>query len=494
MADNQLQITDQLVRQLIDASIKTHTATIKEINDTIWKNPELAWHETTAHDTICNYFDSLGSDYRVRRHAYGIETSLLVEATTVDVSIQPIIPLHGSSRTVVFNAEYDALPNMTLIPNTDPPQYKPAHACGHNLIASASVAAFIACWQTLKATKHPGTVRLLGTPAEESGGGKIKLLQAGAYVNIDACMMVHPGPLASDESLRALAFTRSLASQRITASFGGLASHAGFAPWNGKNALDALVAAYVGISTLRQQLKPSLRVAGIVTQGGKAANIIPDYTSAEYSIRAGSRKDLDDLREKVTDCFEAGGKAAGCTTKVDATRSAYWDLLSNESLCKAFTCHMNEFGVKTVYQLPEITDDPGNVSHFCPAMHGAFFIASGGAVNHTPKFAEAAGTEDAFKRALDCSKGLAAVGFDVLTRGMAASVKDSYALDISAKAAAVAQDYGKGVPTQEQINSLWASPPPPLEALLKAPGIRKEQVVAALMAVDAFFDQKRGLL
>ncbi|KAH0565070.1 hypothetical protein GP486_001538 [Trichoglossum hirsutum] len=281
------------------------------------RNPELAWKEYTAHDKICDYFESLGSDYLVIRHAYEIDTSFLIQATNNKPSENYVFPPSDSPPVVVFNAEYDALPNMALIPDTDPPQYKPAHACGHNLIASASIAAFIGCWEALKFTGCPGIVRLLGTPAEESGGGKIKLLESGAYYRVDACMMVHPGPLTSDPDLRALAFTRSLASQRVTVDYGGVASHAGLAPWKGKNALDAVVTSYVGISALRQQLEPSLRVAGIITNGGKAANVIPDHTRAEYSIRAETRKDLDDLREKVVRCFEAGGQAAGCTADVD---------------------------------------------------------------------------------------------------------------------------------------------------------------------------------
>jgi len=161
---------------------------------------------------------------------------------------------------------------------------------------------------------------------------------------------------------------------------------------------------------------------------------------------------------------------------------------------------MNEFGVKTVYKLPEITDNPGaatdqgNVSHSCPAMQAIFFIESGGAVNHMPAFADAAGKEDAFLRAIDCAKGLAAVGFDVLVDGgRATEIQNSYVLDISAKAAAVAHEFGKELPSQEQIDRLLASPPPPLQKLL-TPGLSREQVIAALMAVDAYFDSKRGLL
>ncbi|KJK85499.1 hypothetical protein H633G_10656 [Metarhizium anisopliae BRIP 53284] len=499
MDSNSRQISDETIVQTIEKSITNHREAVKKINDEIFKNPELAWEEITAHNAICDYFSSLGPDYKVHRHAYGIETSFLIEATQelskVDTtSLTPSsTSSHVNPRTIVYNAEYDALPNMNVVQGTDPPEYIPAHACGHNLIASASIAAFIACWEVLKSTHSPGTVKLLGTPAEENGGGKIKLLEAGAYANVNACVMVHPGPLASDETLKAVAFTRSLASQRLTADFKGLASHAGGAPWHGKNALDALVTSYVAISTLRQQLRPDLRVAGVVKEGGTASNVIPDHTVAEYSIRATSRTDLEDLCDKVTRCFVSGGQAADCDTNVDA-RAAYWETSSNPELCCGFTKRMNEFGVKTVYELPEITDNPGNVSHYCPAMQAAFFIESDGAVNHTPEFAKAAGTDDAFMRAIDCAKGLPAVGFDVLTDDKRANETQAiYVSDILAKAAAVAQTYGKTVPSQEQVNALIASPPHPIQRLLKTPGFSRHQVIAALMAVDAYLDKKRGL-
>ncbi|KAH8808671.1 hypothetical protein F5884DRAFT_379288 [Xylogone sp. PMI_703] len=502
MGGESLQFTDGSIRQAIEKSIGDHKDAIKKINYAIFENPELAWHELTAHDAICDYFDSLGPDYTVHRQAYDIKTSFLIEATTraPNTVTIPSELQHRRLRTIVYNAEYDALPHMAVAPGTDPPQYKSAHACGHNLIASASIAAFIACWETLKLMGLPGTVKLLGTPAEESGGGKIKLLQAGAYNGVSACMMVHPAPLASDKSLRALAFTRSLASQRLIVDFEGVASHAGLAPWHGKNALDALVVSYAAISALRQQLHPSLRVAGIITNGGKAANIIPDHSRAEYSIRAPSRNDLDRLREKVTKCFESGAQATGCTTNVNNARAAYWDIISNPQLCEYFTKRMNEFGVKTVYALPEITDDPGaasdqgNVSHYCPAMQAALFIESDGAVNHTPAFAKAAGTEDSFTRAIDCAKGLAAVGLDVLVDAQkAADVRKSFVSDVSEKGATVAREFGNEVPSQSQIDKLLAFPPPPVQAMLKTPGISREHIIGALMAADIYLDKSTGL-
>ncbi|KAI9767088.1 MAG: hypothetical protein M1840_005876 [Geoglossum simile] len=490
-----IQLSEGMIRDLIETAIGQHSGGVKKINDTIWSSPELAWHETTAHDAICDYFDSLGSDYRVTRQAYGINTSFQVEAR----NDPPPSGSRKSPRTIVFNAEYDALPGMALVENTDPPQYQPAHACGHNLIASSSIAAFVACWETLKATGGTGIVRLLGTPAEERGGGKIRLLEAGAYIGVDACMMVHPGPMTSDKSLTALSFTRSLASQRIPVAFEGLASHAGFAPWKGRNALDALVASYVSISALRQQLKPTLRVSGIITCGGKAANIIPDHTAAEFSIRAESRKELDGLREKVTHCFESGAKGANCTVTVNSTRRAYWDMLSNSVLCECFTKCMNDFGIKTVYRLPEITDNPGAASDqgkmgtSSLAIQPTFFIQSGDAANHTPAFATAAHTDDAFVRAMACSKGLAAVGYKVLTDDKVANaVASEFELAISEKVATLLHDYGVKPPTQQDISCLSASLPPPLQRFLETPSVARERVFRALMATDMFVDRLRG--
>ncbi|KAF8249128.1 amidohydrolase [Wilcoxina mikolae CBS 423.85] len=391
-------------RRTIENSIGRHKAWIAdEINKKIWKNPELAWKEHQAHDTICNFFDSLGDDYKVTRSAYDIDTCMTVEAGT------------GSGRLVVFNAEYDALPRMGL-------NGLPAHACGHNLIASASVAAFIAASEALKDSNGTGRLRLLGTPAEESGGGKVRLIGRGAYDDVDACIMVHPGPkFVENPELAAVSVTSTLASQRVSVSFHGKSSHAGFAPWEGKNALDALVISYVNISALRQQLKPTTRVCGIITEGGKAPNIIPDHTSAEFSIRAIRRDELRELCNKMKRCFEAGAAAADCQTE-SKPHGPYLDTRANQTLCARFTEHMNEFGSLVINELPGFSDNPGastdqgNVSYVCPSIEPTFAIdAKDGVVNHNPGFTETAGTEDAFERAMACGKGMAAVAYEVLT-------------------------------------------------------------------------------
>ncbi|KAK6538456.1 hypothetical protein TWF694_010041 [Orbilia ellipsospora] len=384
---------------------------------------------------------------------------------------------------------------MKIEGGTDSIERKPAHACGHNLISSASIAAFIACWEALKQSGSPGCVRLLGTPAEERGGGKLSLLKAGAYIDVDACVMAHPGPLVSDDSLKSCAITSSLASKRIVAGFSGVAAHAGLAPWEGRNALDALVNSYVSIATLRQQLLPSQRINGIITNGGKATNIIPDQARAEFSVRAENRKDLEDLCQKMIHCFEAGAMATGCSVQVDNNRAAYWNLVSNDVLCKEYTRQMNKFDSKTVYSYPGVSDmpgaatDQGNVSYFLPAMEAAFFIESNGAVNHTPKFADAAGTEDAFNRALEVGKGLAGLAFEVLTnQPFRQEVKKSFEQVILTKAEDQMRinSFNSSI-TRASIESLLLSSMPTLIPLYKEEKISSEQAMGALMATDTNF-------
>lgn len=205
---------------------------------------------------------------------------------------------------MAFNAEYDALPGI-------------GHACGHNLIATSSIAAFIATCEAVKSVKDIGyTVRLLGTPAEESGGGKVRLINAGAYKDVDACLMVHPTPMAPGNpdllSMATVVEGGFLANDKVKVTFTGKPAHAAAAPWEGINALDAVVSAYVSISMLRHQILPTQKVHGVIVNGGDRPNIIPMTATVDYYIRSPSKKTLKPLTEKVIKCFEAAATATGC--------------------------------------------------------------------------------------------------------------------------------------------------------------------------------------
>lgn len=257
----------------------------------------MAFKECNAHNHICEIFESLGAEYQVYRQAYGIKTALEV-----------IFTRGNGGRIVVFNAEYDALPGM-------------GHACGHNLIATASIAAFLATCETMSslyADQVGFSIRLLGTPAEEGGGGKLLLIKAGAYKCVDACFMVHPFPVLSGDSDLISSSSCSgqyLANDKVAVTFTGKPAHASAAPWEGVNALDAVVSAYVNISMLRQQILPTEKIHGVVLRGGDRPNVIPASTTVEYYIRSNTVKTLKPLTEKVLNCFEAAATATGCAVE-----------------------------------------------------------------------------------------------------------------------------------------------------------------------------------
>lgn len=213
-------------------------------------------------------------------------------------------------RVVAFNAEYDALPGI-------------GHACGHNLIATSSIASFLATCETvnaLYADEIGYSVRLLGTPAEEGGGGKLHLIDAGAYNDVDACFMVHPFPVLSGAPHLLSSSSCSgqyLANDKVKVTFTGKPAHASAAPWEGVNALDAVVAAYVNISMLRQQILPTQKIHGVVLRGGERPNVIPASTTLDYYIRSETTKELKLLTERVLKCFEAAATATGCTVEYE---------------------------------------------------------------------------------------------------------------------------------------------------------------------------------
>ncbi|KAJ5497599.1 hypothetical protein N7463_009586 [Penicillium fimorum] len=269
------------VKSFADATIEALQQELRELNHEIWSNPELAYQEHRAHNTICDFLEAQG--FTVTRHAYGLDTSFEV--------------LSGAGgRLVNFNAEYDALPGI-------------GHACGHNLIATSSIAAFLALSFAIRKFNVPGRAQLLGTPAEENGGGKAKLIDAGAYKNVDISLMAHPGPQSlypGQEQCDGIAGTLMNARKNIHCEFTGRNAHAGGNPWEGINALDALVSSYNNVAVLRQQLLPDQRVHCAFLDTPKVANVIPDYTKAFWQVRSPTLKGLNTLIGKVRNCIEAG--------------------------------------------------------------------------------------------------------------------------------------------------------------------------------------------
>jgi amidohydrolase len=297
----------------------------------------------------------------------------------------------GGDLVVAVCAEYDALPGI-------------GHACGHNIIAAAAVGAALALAEVADGVGL--TVVLMGTPAEESGGGKALLLKAGAFDDITAAVMVHPGPTD-------IAAARSLALSEVTVEYRGHESHASVAPYLGVNAGDAVTVAQVAIGLLRQQLAPGQQVHGIVTEGGRAPNVIPGRAGMRYSMRAIEKESLHALEGRIFDCFRAGGLATGCECRIDEGGPAYDELRPDPWLANAFRDEMKRCGRTPVAAgletaLPPLgSTDMGNVTHAMPGIHPIVGVEAGGASLHQPEFAAAAASPSADNAVIDGSIMLA---------------------------------------------------------------------------------------
>ena len=276
-------------RSTVVSTIEGADAGLHKVNSALHKNPELGYEEHFAHQTITDYLSSRG--FSVKKHAYGFDTSFEAE--------------HGSGgRLVIICAEYDALPGI-------------GHSCGHNLIATSSIATFIAAAEAMKKHNIEGRLRILGTPAEEGGGGKAKLIDAGAFPKeTAAAIMAHP--IAAHQIFNKPGYYQGLAGLKLIAShkfkieFRGKPAHAGGEPWNGLNALDAAVSAYANVGLLRQQMEPDERVHGVIENGGTVPNVITEYTRMNWNVRSPTIERADKLLKRVKNCFEAAALASGC--------------------------------------------------------------------------------------------------------------------------------------------------------------------------------------
>ncbi len=290
------------------------------------------------------------------------------------------------------------------------------HACGHNLIAICSVAGALAAGEAITKFSLPGKIILYGTPAEEGGGGKIKLLDAGAYSDhkVDINLISHPGKVSD------CALSRTTAYQSFKVEYFGKEAHAAAAPWEGINALDALITAYNALSVLRQQTMAGDIIQGHITDGGIAPNIIHAYTAGIFVARALSKQRLAVLRKKVNKCFEAGAEATGATLKITEIMG-YDDHVQNKALGKISRAAMNALGsdipppeADLIRGATQASTDQGNISYAMPSISLGFMIESVEGP-HNPGFTEAARTREAHVAALRAGKALAVTGLEALT-------------------------------------------------------------------------------
>ena len=347
---------------------------LRDLSRWMYENPELGYEEFEASARISSFLGDNGFDVTYPTH--GLDTAFEATAGT-------------SGPRVVICCEYDALPEI-------------GHACGHNIIATAAAGAGVA--MAGLADDLGIRVTVLGTPAEEGGGGKVELINAGAFEDAVASMMVHPGPFDQlDPSFQAC--------QHYDVEFFGKESHAAFAPEEGINALDAFVQAYMNVATLRQAMLSGDRVHCIISHGGDAANIIPAYTKSVWLIRSASVERLEELVPKVRACFEGAATATGCRLGWEAKDHPYENMVNNPVITGLYKA--NSVAMDRPMPTEEETgfsggsSDMGNVSQVVPSIHPMLGIESGDAVNHQVEFADHTVTADGMKAIRDGALSMA---------------------------------------------------------------------------------------
>ncbi len=353
------------------------------VSHDIHDHPEENFAEHHAHDVLTDVLADEGLD--VQRGAYGLDTAFSARAGR-------------TGPTVAVLLEYDALPAI-------------GHACGHNIIAAAGLGAGLAA--AAVAEEVGGRVVILGTPAEEGGGGKVFMIERGAFDGVEAAMMVHP----ADADLQ---WMTTIAIHRLNVSYTGEAAHAAASPWLGRNALDAAVLGYMNVAALRQHIRPEERIHGVFTDGGDKANIVPAHSAMQWYVRAGDLERLQPLKERVLAALQAGAAATGCEMTHEWLEPPYADLRPNAPLCDLYTTNAALLG-RTVEVPTEKTEvvgstDMGNVSYVVPSIHPMIAVASPGVSIHTPEFAVAAAGPEGDEAVLDGARAMAMTITDLWLR------------------------------------------------------------------------------
>ncbi len=371
------------VKQDIARFVDDHASTLLEVSHAIHANPELAFKEYAASATLTRALEN--HKLQVKSNVYGLETAFEAEITG------------DRGPGIDILAEYDALPGI-------------GHACGHNIIATSALGAFLA----LKSVDSSlgGSVRMLGTPAEERGGGKEVMARNGAFDKTDAAIMMHPSGIN-------LATMPCICVAEVRAVYQGKSAHASAMPHRGVNALDGLLLAYQAISNLRQHIQHTERIHGIITEGGQAPNIVPDRASGEFYVRAANANELEALKPRVQACFEAGARASGSEVETIWGEVDYLDLNTNWPLAESFQRNAEALG-RDFFPHEKLgssgagSTDMGNVSHRVPSIHPMLAAAPANVVIHNPEFEKWAGSEMGDRAALDGAKALAMTALDFL--------------------------------------------------------------------------------
>ncbi len=374
-------MTDQ-IHQGIRNVIDSNRDRFLKVSQEIWNDPELGFDEHRAVQRLTQPLAEAG--FEVEVGVAGLDTAF--RATWDSGRAGP---------TIALLCEYDALKGL-------------GHACGHNLIGTGWM---LAGWAVRQAWPDlPGRVQVIGTPAEEGGGGKVYMVDRGAFEGVDAAIMFHPSSGISK------VHRGGLSAQRMFVEYTGAPAHAAAAPWDGINALDAMIQLFVSIGLLRQQLRPDARIHGVITHGGDAANIIPEYTRAEFSVRAELLSYLNVVRARFTAAAEAAATATGTQVKV-TEGPLYANRINNMAMARRFEKHLNDLGLETEEPDPNAgvgSSDIGNVSMVTPAIHPYVSISEEKLAGHTAAFREASNSPLGYDRMFIAATAMAQLAADLI--------------------------------------------------------------------------------
>jgi len=371
------------------------------VSHDIHDHPEENFAEHHAHDALTRAIEEAG--LTPTRGAFGQPTGFAATAG-------------HEGPTVAVLLEYDALPGL-------------GHACGHNIIAAAGLGAGLAA-ATL-ADDLAGRVMILGTPAEEGGGGKVLMAQQGAFEGVDAALMVHP----ADRDLREMT---TIAIQRLEVTYTGESAHAAAFPWKGRNALDAAVLGYTAVGALRQHMRSDERVHGIFTDGGDKPNIVPARAAMYWYVRSGTLERLEPLKARVLDALRAGALATGCEIDSRWLEPAYADLRSNRVLEDLYAANTAALGRPLLTPTDDVrvcgSTDMGNVSYMVPSIHPMIAVAPEGVGIHTPDFAQFAAAPAGDSAVVDGAKAMAMTVIDLWSdHAMLGRVQETFAADMASR-------------------------------------------------------------
>ena len=366
-----------MLDQIIDA-IGKYKSDLRKLSDAIWKNPETAYKEFFAVEKITELLEKSG--FSVTGDYCGIETALRCEFD------------NGNGPVFAVASEYDALPEI-------------GHGCGHNLICVAGIATFLAMAQIMKKYNIPGKVILFGTPAEEGGGGKVRMAEAGCLDGVDAVIMVHPMARNTPDM-------GSTANCGINVAFHGKSAHAASCPEEGINALDAVNLLFTGVNTFRQYVPEHVRIHGVILDGGNVPNVIPDYASCRFYLRTADEAWAPILEKRFLDIVKGAELMTGATAEISYFRPAYKARRPNLTMNNEYIRCMEAQGMPVF--IPERagrgSSDFGNFSQLIPGIHAYFAVSENSEpAGHSVDFAAEAGKDFAFENAMRAAAAQASV-------------------------------------------------------------------------------------